>query len=395
MPPKRKSTSSNGRATKKAKSAAASSEPEYVPPRSKRWSAVSASANAEADYRMVWKDEKKAYSYVTLCSAFYLESDDEEDEEEDEDSDGDRSDDEEEEEEEEEDEDEEEEGDEGDSTERLGPRCGKKRCQCFKPYASNPEHPWVISWAGHRKFMNQFLHAFVRNPDNFSMYTWNDHAGSGILEVIENLLLDYEDAAKEQCGEWREHYEDGDRVNEIMRLVGRMFLAMLAQLDGLGLVGDATAVQSLGCTMAMYMDLASIMRSANVISDEPRKEYTNKTRFQPDYFEDAVLTYANRRGVTLQGPDDIEELMAQADGDIELPEKGDKDPWGWKAAFKKYAKDHGRSRSSRGAAKIGGDDLDITTWSPAERKSASLTKKDPFTKKDIEALKNGLILSPG
>ncbi|KAI0972850.1 hypothetical protein F4678DRAFT_427145 [Xylaria arbuscula] len=411
MPPKRKSTGSSGRANKKAKSTAASSEPVYKPPRSKRWSAVSASANAEADYRMVWKDEEKAYSYVTLCSPLYLKSDEEDDEDEDEDdedSDGDKSD--------EEDEEEEGEEDEGDdSTKRLGPRCGKKRCQCFKSYALNPEHPWAISWAGYRKFTNQFLHAFVRDPDNFSMHTWNDHAGSGTLEVLENLLLDYEDAAKEQRGDWREQwavcectvhwllhqgtsilafFEDGDRLHEIMRLVGRMFLAMLAQLDGLGLVGDATAVQSLGCTMAMYMDLASTMRSANIIDDTPRKEYTRETKFQPDYFEDAVLTYANKRGVTLQGPDDIEELMAQADGDIELPEKDDKDPWGWKAALKKYAKDHGTSRSSRGAAKIGGDDLDVTSWSSAERKEASFTNKDPFAKKDIEAIKNGLILSP-
>ncbi|KAI0539344.1 hypothetical protein GGR58DRAFT_464703 [Xylaria digitata] len=422
MPPKRKSTGSNGPAQKRAKPAAATTEPVYVPPRSKRWSAVSGSANAEADYRMVWKDEEKAYSYITLCTAFFNQSDDEDDDDGDDDSDdddsekGDESNDEDkEEEDEEEDDDEEEDEDNDDGAERLGPPCEKKRCRCFKPLASNPEHPWVISWAGFRKFNNQFTHIFLRDPDNFSMYTFNDHAGYGSLEVLQNLFLDFEEAAKEKRGEWREQWaicecvahwllhsaserlgfiDDCDTLHATMRLVGRMFLAMLAQLDGLGLVGDATAVKSLGCTMAMYMVLTSRLRAGNIIDDTPREEYTSGNTFQPDYFEDAILTYANKRGVTLCGPEDIEELMAQAVGTVELPGKKDPDPWGWKAALKTYVKDNGTSRTSRGAPKIGGDYYDITTWPSAERKDASFNKKDPFSKKDLDAIKAGMVIGP-
>ncbi|KAI1349420.1 hypothetical protein F5Y01DRAFT_187286 [Xylaria sp. FL0043] len=416
MPPKRKSTGSSGRANKKTKAAPAPAEPEYKPPRSKRWSAVSASANAEADYRMVWKDEEKAYSYITLCQPFYVDDDGSEDEEEDDDDDsaGDVSDKDDEDKGEEEGEEDEEEGDAGEGK-RLGPPCGKKHCKCFKPYAANPDHPWVISWAGYEKFTNQFLHMFVRDPDRFGMYTFNDHAGYGTIEVLENLFLDFEEAAKEQRGEWREQWaicegtvhwllhnssgalayvDDGDKVNEAMQLVGRMFLAMLAQLDNLGLVGDATEVRSLGCTMAMYMSLTAMMRESNILSDDDRKPYTSKLKFQPDYYEDAVLTYANKRGVTLRGPKDIEELMANAVGDIELPRKDDKDPWGWKAALKKYTKSHGHSHFHRGSPKIGGDDYDITTWPSSERKAASFDKKDPFGKKERDAIKEGLIISP-
>ncbi|KAK5636605.1 hypothetical protein RRF57_012317 [Xylaria bambusicola] len=116
---------------------------------------------------------------------------------------------------------------------------------------------------------------------------------------------------------------------------------MLAQLDEAGLVGDATVVKSLGCIMAMYMLLASSMRKQNVLKDEPRKKYNTKLKFQSDYFEDGVMTYANKRGVTLQGPEEIEELIAAADGDIELPKKDHKDPWGWKAALRAYTKKPG------------------------------------------------------
>ncbi|KAI0454401.1 hypothetical protein F5B21DRAFT_475259 [Xylaria acuta] len=412
MPPKRTSTGSTGSgapASKKVKAAAApaAEEDTFKPPRGKRWAAVSGSANAEGHYRMVWKDEEKAYSYVTLCSAYYAQdSDSDSDEEDSDDSDKDDPDD-----------GDEEEGDESDKdddddddgkTRRLGPRCEKgKRCVCFQPLSANPEHPWVVSWAGFRKFNNQFIHADLRVPDHFSMYAFNDHAGCGSLEVLQNLFLDFEDAAKDKRGDgWRERWavcecvahwllyrsggtfmqiDDGDTVHETMRLVGRMFLSMLAQLDNLGLVGDATAVKSLGCTMAMYMALASQMRAFDALEDDsPDESSTEAGKFQPDSFEDAILSYANKRGVTLRGPDDIEEIIAEAVGDVKLPSKNAKDPWGWKAALKKYTKDRD--------GEIGGDHYDITTWPSAERKAASFDKKDPLSKKDIDALKQGLIM---
>ncbi|KAI0517226.1 hypothetical protein F5B22DRAFT_114280 [Xylaria bambusicola] len=412
MPPKRKSTGSNSQTNKKTKAATPPAEPKYEPPRSNRWSAVSASANAEKDYRMCWKDEEKAYSYMTLCSPSYAEEEDEDEENDKGDADNGGS------ENAETSDDEaviiEGEGEDGEGTKQ--PRCGIN-CVCFKPLTANPDHPWVISDAGYSKFMNQFLHNFVRVPDLFSMYIFNDWAAYGSLEILENLYLDFEEAEKKQRGGWREQWaicegtvhwllhhtgqafcmaDDGERVQEASRLVGRMFLAMLAQLDEAGLVGDATAVKSLGCTMAMYMLLASNMRRLNVLKDEPRKRYTSKLKFQPDYFEDGVMAYVNRRGVTLRGPEEIEELMAAAKGDIELPKKGNKDPWGWKVALKAYTKDRGVPRyiivGSR--PKIGGDRYDVTTIPSSERKAASFTGKDPFSKKELEALKDGMILSP-
>ncbi|KAI0552862.1 hypothetical protein F4679DRAFT_581369 [Xylaria curta] len=411
MPPKRRSTTvSSGQASKRAKAAAAAApapEDTYTPPRGKRWAAVSASANAEGDYRMVWKNEEKAYGYITLCSAFYVDDDDSDNEWEtdgDGDEDGDEG-----EEVVEQQEKEKSNADESDKDGRLGPRCQKKHCVCFLPLSANPEHPWVISWAGFRKFNCQFTHAMLRDPDNFSMYTFNDHAGYGILELLQNLFLDFEEAAKEKRGDgWREqwaiceglvHYmlhpstaplmmiDDGDSLHESMQLVGRMFLSMLAKLDDLGLVGDATAVKSLGCTMAMYMELATNLRESDALEEDYDSDESSPEgrKFQPDSYDDAILSYANKRGVTLRGPDDIEETIAKANGDVKLPAKNAKDPWGWTAALKKYKKDQG--------GKIGGDRYDITTMSSAERKEASFDNKDPFTKKDMDAIKKGMVMS--
>lgn len=148
---------------------------------------------------MVWKDEKKAYSYITLCTAPHKLPDSDDDE------DGDNSDDDEEEEESEESEVE----TEDDGAERLATGCGRKGCVCFKPLSLNPEHPWVISWAGYRKFINQDLHFCVRDPDVFGMYVYNDFAGYGSLEIMQNLFLDFEEAGKEKRGGdggWREQW---------------------------------------------------------------------------------------------------------------------------------------------------------------------------------------------
>ncbi|XXG97885.1 hypothetical protein Hte_004199 [Hypoxylon texense] len=387
MPPKRSAPSTSASASKRTKT------PSDEPPRSDRWSPVSGSANAEADYRTTWKNPDKWYSFVTICPLLRDEDDDEDDDEEDD-----------------EDDDEEDEEDEDEEAET----CGQKGCVCLKPLGENPEHPWVVSQAGFRKYSTQRIHLELRNPDNFSMYTFNDHAAYGCIEVVQNLLLDYGEVAERG---WREQWavceglglfmlspmsgvmttaDDGDWVEETVRLVGRMFLNMLAQLDEKDLVGDATEVKSLGTIMAVYLTVASEMRAQFGILEHNGKKGTKK--FKPECFDDAVLSYANQRGVTLQGPSDIDELTAKLNGDVELPKKGTKDPWGWKAALTKYTNRFGGITSmmaKRHGSGIGGDAMDLTTWTSAERKAASFDKKDPLGKREMDAIKKGMVIQLG
>jgi hypothetical protein len=49
------------------------------------------------------------------------------------------------------------------------------------------------------------------------------------------------------------------------------------------------------------------------------------------------------------------------------------------------------SAGNRTTVVIGGDSLDITTWTSAERKKKAYDKKDPLGK-EIDAIKEGLIL---
>ncbi|KAI5918765.1 hypothetical protein F4810DRAFT_554932 [Camillea tinctor] len=408
----RSSTSTSASTSASASAPASSSTSNTIssdePPRSTRWASVSGSANADADYKTTWKNPAKSYSYITICPPVmgYEDEDDEDEEDDSEDDDDDDDDD-----------------DDGDSVKeeeaprpddgRDGPKCGKKDCMCFKPASEHPDYPWVVSRAGYRKFFTQHIHAQLRDPDNFDMYTFNDHAGYGILEVVQNLFLDFEEAAARS---WKEQWavceatalwllhpasgmlmniDDGEGVNATMRLVGRMFLHMLALLDDQGLVGDATEVRSLGCVMAMYMKLAVSVRDMGVLdSDLIVRQGGARKALQPDHFEEAILTYANKRGVTLQGPPDIDELAAGLDGDLQLPARGAADPWGWKSELRRYTRSHGVSKGN-GASRIGGDKYDITTWTSAERKRKSYSRRDPLGRREIDAIRRGLVLQLG
>lgn len=149
-----------------------------------------------------------------------------------------------------------------------------------------------------------------------------------------------------------------------------MFLDMLARLDDQDLVGDATDVKSLGTFMAVFLKVAPEVREIGIIDSERG----DKKTFEEDHFDDAILSYANQRGVTLQGPEDIDELTANLSGEVDLPRKGvkrdeqkdkrgkgkdGKDPWGWNIKLKKYKSMY--KKENNGNVGIGGDSLDITT----------------------------------
>ena len=175
-----------------------------------RWSAISGSANIEAGFQLqLSKDAADFHTFICVCSApFGLrddDSDDDDDEEEDEWEDADSD-------------DEMGSGDEMDETDesdgkggepsepkkKKAPCTGGKTCMCRKPAAEHPEHPWVMSQGGEQKFLGACNHASLRDPDNFSMYTWNDHAGQGVMEVVQNLVLDFQEAAG--SADWREQW---------------------------------------------------------------------------------------------------------------------------------------------------------------------------------------------
>lgn len=168
---------------------------------------------------------------------------------------------------------------------------------------------------------------------------------------------------------------------------------MLSRLEAKGLLCDGSEVKNLGLIMALYIKLARELRDGSLL-EEKWLDCTSKPvsfRWYPSRFEDYINAYALKFGITLQGMDDIDLLTAGLDTDVELA--AHEASWDWDRTFRGYCRRYAMAPPMGGKeAMIGGDQLDITAWTSAERKRFHMDKKDPLSKKDLDNLKEGLVL---
>ncbi|KAL5357715.1 hypothetical protein BJX96DRAFT_145065 [Aspergillus floccosus] len=338
---------------------------------------------------LVEKDPEHAYSYMCLCRSIIEDGGNDEDDEDDEDEDDD------------------DDNDRPADAEKKVPCDGGKTCLCHKPADKHPGHRWLISKAGWQKYLGARIMCDLRDPDNFDMYTFNDHAGYGVLEVVQNLLLDYD----EMKTIWRDQWavcealvqlcmgasadpmmmvDDGQCVYDTHSLIGRMFLNMLVTLHNAGLLKPNSEVQSLPAVMAQYIQLATGWERDGFMGDDDELEKGDD--YQATMFAGYVRAYAAKHDIQLPLTD---EELTKAE-EVELPEQvNDRDPWLWSGNLQEYSRDYARSYSPRKKGRIGGDALDLTTWSSAERKAKSFGKKDPLGKEIMNAIKEGQVLQMG
>ncbi len=85
----------------------------------------------------------------------------------------------------------------------VHPNCDDgKTCLCGKPASQHPGCVWVMSGAGWELFLAQTEHYYLRSPDAFNMISFNDHTGCGVMEVLENLMLDFDRADGALAIQW-------------------------------------------------------------------------------------------------------------------------------------------------------------------------------------------------
>ncbi len=161
-------------------------------PQSKRWAPVSGSANAEMDYKWATRDPKAAYAFVCMCRPpFRLQDDDPEPEwdgrefDDDESNDG---------------------GEDDENKDENEPDeygCDRgKTCHCDKPASQHPDHIWKLSAAGKHKLFTQRIHYQVRCPRYFGSLSFKYHIEYGVLEMLQNLVLDFEEADGNYKEQW-------------------------------------------------------------------------------------------------------------------------------------------------------------------------------------------------
>lgn len=187
--------------------------------------------------------------------------------------------------------------------------------------------------------------------------------------------------------------DDGEQADLFAKLIGRLFLTMLARLEAQKLLSETSDVKNLGLIMALFIKVASNLRSGSLLEDDDEETNARPSSFtwSPAKFDDYINAYAAKFGITLHGPDDMDGLTAELDTDVSLPAA--EESWGWAQAFKSYQKNHGGSPPiGRSKSGIGGDALDITTWTSAERKQYSFDKKDPIKAAELKALKEGKVM---
>ncbi|KAF7624367.1 hypothetical protein AFLA_008077 [Aspergillus flavus NRRL3357] len=232
----------------------------------------------------------------------------------------------------------------------------------------------------------------LRDPDNFSMYTFNDHSAYGAIEVVQNMMLDFDEAS----GKWQQQWaviealawllsgdflspmvmiDDGDLFRETTILLEQMFLTLLAELEKEGQLEAHSDVHNIGLIMGLIAGEANTLRSDGFINIKKSKAKS----YHGQDFIPYLLTYASKGNISLRGPSNIDEIIAE-------------DPWKWGTAFKAYKRNAVAPYGGRSRTAIGGDCLDITTYSSAERKKASFTKEDPISADMIKKIKEGLVL---
>lgn len=254
------------------------------------------------------------------------------------------------------------------------------------------------------------------------MYTFNDHMPYGVLEVIQNWLLDYQQAADNVKEQWAvcealgllmasgrgmevTMIDAGEQCEATMLLIGRLFLSMLARLERDNLLSKDSEILNLGTIMAIYVMIPSLFDSGfETARKEPLGPKPDKKNWHPHELASHIVAYARKYGIELIGPHDIEDLVSEANSNVDLPvtksSAGPKaDPFGFEKALKAYSTKYKgvtqflSKRRKAGKTSIGGDALDITTWTSAERKKFSFDGKDPFGAEEIAALKRGDMLS--
>jgi hypothetical protein len=72
----------------------------------------------------------------------------------------------------------------------------------LKPAAEFPDEKWIFTNCGIDKYVAVNACVMVRDPDAFGMYVTNDSAGYGAIEIVQNLMLDFEEFKDDWKKQW-------------------------------------------------------------------------------------------------------------------------------------------------------------------------------------------------
>ncbi|KAK6003277.1 hypothetical protein QM012_001122 [Aureobasidium pullulans] len=264
-----------------------------------------------------------------------------------------------------------------------------------------------------RKINTETIEIPHRDPDCFDMYVYNDFAGYGYQEVVENNMAEFNKVLNSKNGKTEELWtilesmvcwileesnvpwhmiDDGQRSWFTYSLLGFMLLAGLNRIDQEGELKPDSKYKDLSLVMSLWARVADDLGGD---TDDPLDDGKGGDSSLGDYAGFSLLWFryllalAKEASIPVKGvtdaDDKVDEWYSQIEGKVKLPPKK-ADRFGWKTKFSKYTKTYARG------GKIGGEQFMITKWTRLERAKYAFEKKDPLTDEQIKALKNGMVL---
>ncbi len=182
---------------------------------------------------------------------------------------------------------------------------------------------------------------------------------------------------------------DGESVDKLFRLIGRLFLSMLGRLERELLIMDRAAEQ-LGLVMALFINFATCAKGHGLLADGKSEvlglAFANK-KWKPHEFEKMIMAYAHFYNINL-APYGITVVAPEAGVrlswiEINTPVKDD--PFHFSKALQKY-----KAKKERVGETCGGNHLDITAWTAEKR--IKNNGEEPLTAIQLAALREGKVV---
>lgn len=273
-----------------------------------------------------------------------------------------------------------------------------------KPLSDFPEWKWAFTRRG-KYFAHMYTDEIDKsNPDCFGMYIYNDYAGYGGQEVIENQLNAFnDDFMRKECDAhalWAHieamglcffqsdlmgwyNLDDGPRVSATLQLIGKAVLTGLNALDRADLLKPDSKVKSIGLVLSFFLNVAenggeSMMTDLNDKQHDKPQDWPNK-----------IVCYAKTHDIPLNVRRNFESTVEEFDTlkPGKLGRKEGEDRWGWKTDFKKFVSQYGKTHVGEPKArKIGGSTFSIFKMPKQQRIKHSFDKVDPLDVADPDGL---------
>lgn len=265
-----------------------------------------------------------------------------------------------------------------------------------------PDHKWVLMRRSWIKLCDASREASYRSPDNFGMYIYNDFEGYGLLEMVENFIVEYSKEFKKKTQNFKDMWiplvafthwikmnqmgplfmiDDGERLSATLELAGRAFLSMLNALDRAGQLKPDSDLKDLGLIMGLFAGIASDFQDAYNMEDELDWE-AHILKYAKDKNIDVGVSFEGKKLANKSDDGDSDEEGFNEDDTNEWP-KAANDRW----SFSKKLKEHKDTYEL-----LGGTEYDITKMSRAQRAEHAFDKKDPLADVPLKDLKEGNLM---